>query len=82
MLAGHIVIFFLLSLIFLLSPGMAVVSVPMALGIYFLELFVAFVQAYVFTMLSSLFIGMAVATGHHPHEDHGHEEHPSLPVAH
>ncbi|MBI3184467.1 MAG: F0F1 ATP synthase subunit A [Myxococcales bacterium] len=65
MLAGHIVIFFLLGLIFLLHPGMAAFSVPLAIGIYFLELFVALVQAYIFTMLSALFIGMGVAMGHH-----------------
>jgi F-type H+-transporting ATPase subunit a len=46
--------------------------VPMALAIFLLELFVAFVQAYIFTMLSSLFIGSVVA--HHGHEEHGHEE--------
>jgi len=69
MLAGHIVIFFLLALIFLLGTvAVAPVSVLFAMGIYFLEMFVALVQAYVFTMLSSLFIGMAVATGHH--EEH------------
>ena len=73
MLAGHIVIFFLLGLIFMLGhPAVAFVSVPFAMGIYLLELFVAFVQAYVFTMLSALFIGMGVAMGHH--HDHGHEE--------
>jgi F-type H+-transporting ATPase subunit a len=74
MLAGHIVIFFLLGLIFMMgNPLVAGVSVPFAMGIYFLELFVAFVQAYVFTMLSALFIGMSVAMGHHAHghaEDH------------
>ncbi|CAM4417228.1 F0F1 ATP synthase subunit A [Corallococcus exiguus] len=70
MLAGHIVIFFLLGLIFMLrNPAVALVSVPFAFGIYLLELFVAFVQAYVFTMLSALFIGMSVAMGHH-HDDH------------
>lgn len=73
MLAGHIVIFFLLGLIFILNhPAVAVISVPFAMGIYFLELFVAFVQAYVFTMLSALFIGMGVAVAHH--DDHGHAE--------
>lgn len=81
MLAGHIVLFFILALIFLLHPGMAVVSVPMAAGIYLLELFVAFVQAYVFTMLSAVFIGMGVAMGHHGHDDHGHEEHGHAPAA-
>ncbi|XXF78572.1 F0F1 ATP synthase subunit A [Myxococcaceae bacterium GXIMD 01537] len=79
MLAGHIVIFFLLGLIFMLGhPAVAAVSVPFALGIYLLELFVAFVQAYVFTMLSALFIGMGVAMGHH-HDSHGHADDPHHP---
>ncbi|MET0401672.1 MAG: F0F1 ATP synthase subunit A, partial [Cystobacter sp.] len=75
MLAGHIVIFFLLGLIFMLGhPAVALVSVPFAIGIYLLELFVAFVQAYVFTMLSALFIGMGVAMAHHDdhHAETGH----------
>jgi F-type H+-transporting ATPase subunit a len=74
MLAGHIVIFFLLGLIFILESALvAAVSVPFAVGIYLLELFVSFVQAYVFTMLSALFIGMSVAMGHH--HDHAPEAH-------
>lgn len=74
MVAGHIVILSLLGLIFALgSPLVAVGSVPMALAIFALELFVAFVQAYIFTMLSSLFIGAGLV--HHGHEEHGHEEH-------
>jgi F-type H+-transporting ATPase subunit a len=78
MLAGHIVLFFLLGLIFMLGhPAVALVSVPFAMGIYLLELFVAFVQAYVFTMLSALFIGMGVAMGHMHDHDHGHEGGPS-----
>ena len=72
MLAGHIVIFFLLGLIFMMgSAAVGLVAVPFAMAIYFLELFVSFVQAYVFTMLSALFIGMGVAMGHH--HDHAHE---------
>lgn len=60
MIAGHIVIFFLLGLIFILKTVyIAPVSVAFALGIFLLEIFVALVQAYIFTMLSSLFIGMA-----------------------
>ena len=74
-LTGGIVIFFLLGLIFMLGhPAVALVSVPFAMGIYLLELFVAFVQAYVFTMLSALFIGMGVAMGHHAHADEHHKE--------
>jgi F-type H+-transporting ATPase subunit a len=74
MLAGHIVILSLLGLIYALnSQWVAFGSVPMALGIFLLELFVAFVQAYIFTMLSSLFIGQGLA--HHGHdEEHGHAE--------
>lgn len=65
--AGGIIIGFLLALIFMLgdaaAPFMAPVSVAFAAGIYLLKLFVAFLQAYIFTMLSALFIGMAS----HPH---------------
>ncbi len=64
MIAGHIVIFFLLGLIFLIHAAVAPVSIAFALGIFMLELFVALVQAYVFTMLSSLFIGMAASHSH------------------
>ncbi|BDG03493.1 F0F1 ATP synthase subunit A [Anaeromyxobacter oryzae] len=73
MVAGHFVILALLGLIFVISPWVAFGAVPMALSIFMLELFVAFVQAYIFTMLSSLFIGSVVAT--HGHEEHGHEGH-------
>jgi F-type H+-transporting ATPase subunit a len=61
MTAGHIVILSLIGLIFVLqTPLVAPVSVGFALFIYLLELLVAFLQAYIFTMLTSLFIGMAV----------------------
>ena len=73
MLAGHMVLFFLLGLIFMLHPALAVISVPMATAIYFLEIFVGLVQAYIFTLLSALFIGMGVAMGHHAHEAHAEE---------
>jgi F-type H+-transporting ATPase subunit a len=71
MLAGHIVILSLLGLIFALgTPLVAIGSVPMALAIFGLELFVAFVQAYIFTMLSSLFIGAGLV--HHGGHDDAH----------
>jgi F-type H+-transporting ATPase subunit a len=74
MVAGHFVILALLGLIFALnSSWIALASVPMALSIFLLELFVAFVQAYIFTMLSSLFIGAGVV--HHGHGDEEHGEH-------
>ena len=58
MVAGHIVIFFLIALTVIIAPWVAPVSVAFALGIYLLEIFVALVQAYIFTMLSAVFIGM------------------------
>lgn len=72
MVAGHFVILALLGLIFVISPWVAFASVPMALAIFLLEVFVGFVQAYIFTMLSSLFIGSVVVS--HGHEEHEHEE--------
>jgi F-type H+-transporting ATPase subunit a len=73
MVAGHIVILSLLGLIFALnSPWVAIGSVPMALGIFLLELFVAFVQAYIFTMLSAVFIGQGLAHHGDHGEEHGH----------
>ena len=75
MLAGHIVLFSLIGLIFILGHVVvSVVAVPFGIFIYLLELFVAFLQAYIFAMLSALYIGMGVAMGHHdehPHEEHG-----------
>lgn len=65
MLAGHLVIGALLGLIFLFKMYVvAAISVPLALFISFLELLVAFLQAYVFTLLSVLFIGGTVHPEH------------------
>ena len=63
--AGHIVILSIISIIFifkniLVSPG----SVVMGTAMMFLELMVAFIQAYVFTLLSAIYIGGAVEEGH------------------
>ena len=76
MLGGHMVLFFLLSLIFVWTAGAAGVSVPLAVALYVLEIFVGILQAYLFTLLTSLFIGQGVAMGHHGHGDHaeGHGE--------
>jgi len=60
MTAGHIIILSLFFISFILKSYIVAVavSIPFAIFIYLLELFVAFLQAYVFTMLSALFIGM------------------------
>jgi F-type H+-transporting ATPase subunit a len=64
MMGGHVVILSLLGLIFIMGAWFVIpISVGFALFINLLELLVAFIQAYIFTMLTSLFIGMSV----HPH---------------
>ncbi len=63
--AGHIVILSLISFIFIFKN--ALVGLPVGLGVIvmtFLELFVAALQAYIFTLLSALFIGLATAEDH------------------
>ncbi|RLZ09222.1 F0F1 ATP synthase subunit A [Faecalibacter macacae] len=66
--AGHIIILSLISLIFIFQTEfMAGGSLPLALFIYCLELLVAVLQAFVFTMLVALFIG--TATAEHDHHD-------------
>jgi F-type H+-transporting ATPase subunit a len=64
MTAGHVVILALIGLIFSLGYGATPVSIAFALFIYLLEILVALLQAYIFTMLSALFIGMAVHQEH------------------
>jgi F-type H+-transporting ATPase subunit a len=65
MTAGHVVILSLVGIIFLLqTPWVAVAAVPFTLFIFLLELLVCFIQAYIFTMLASLFIGMSAHPAH------------------
>ncbi len=64
--AGHIMILSLVSLVFMFkSMAIAPASVALALFVSVLELLVAALQAYIFTVLTALFIGMAVAEEHH-----------------
>ena len=64
--AGHIVVLSLISLIFIFkSVWVSPASIALALFIDVLELLVAFLQAFVFTMLSALFIGAAVEEHEH-----------------
>ena len=65
MIAGHIVIFSLLGLIFILhSVYVSPVAVGFTLFIELLEILIAVIQAYIFTMLTALFIGMAMHPEH------------------
>jgi F-type H+-transporting ATPase subunit a len=73
MTGGHIVIVSLIGLIFLFkSYIIAILPAGFVVGIMFLELFVAFLQAYIFTMLTALFMGLGMQQeGHGSHEEHG-----------
>ena len=74
MTGGHIAILAILSFVFLFTEMFAraiagigvgvLVSVPLAVGISALEIIVVLVQAYVFTLLSAVFIGMAIHVHH------------------
>ena len=65
MTAGHVAILAFLSITFALQNVLAAgLSVPFALFVYMLELLVALIQAYVFTMLTSLFIGLSLHPAH------------------
>jgi len=75
MMGGHIVIVSLFGLIFIFQSWfIAPIPVLFVLGINLLELFVAFLQAYIFTMLTSLFmgLGMEAANGGEDDFEHGH----------
>lgn len=63
MLAGHMVIFSLLGLVVVFGIY-GVPAIGMALGVYFLEVFVSVLQAYIFTLLSALFIGQSMHPAH------------------
>ena len=65
MTAGHVVLLALISLIFTFqSYTVAAAPVAMGVAISMLEIFVAFLQAYIFTLLSCVFIGLVRAGGH------------------
>lgn len=68
--AGHIVVMSLIAIMFTLKESLGVVgatglSFVLSFFITLIEVLVAFLQAYIFTMLSALFIGMAVAEPEH-----------------
>jgi F-type H+-transporting ATPase subunit a len=72
MTGGHIAILAILSFVFLFTEmagaaagvGVGVLSLPLAVGISGLEIIVVLVQAYVFTLLTAVFIGMAIHVHH------------------
>ncbi|MBK7287503.1 MAG: F0F1 ATP synthase subunit A [Flavobacteriales bacterium] len=75
MVAGHIIALSFFSLIFVFGAtsaaagyGVSIVSLAFTIFMTFLELLVAFIQAYVFTFLSALYIGAAMEE-HHEHKE-------------
>lgn len=85
MLAGHIIIICLVSLIFIfgnmskgIGYGFSPISIAFAVFIYVIEVLVAFIQAFIFTNLTAVFIGQAVEETHHGEDDH--HQAPTEPV--
>ncbi len=85
-LAGHIVILAVVMLIFIftqaIGTGLGIVFTPISIAfavfMFFLELLVAAIQAFIFTNLTAVFVGQAIEEAHH--HDHAHEEyHPENP---
>lgn len=63
--AGHMVLATILGLVFIFKNlGVAAISVLACVALSFLELLVAFIQAYIFTFLSALYIGASISSEH------------------
>jgi F-type H+-transporting ATPase subunit a len=60
----------------------APISVGFSVFIYLLELLVAFLQAYIFAMLTSVFVGLALGEHATHDEHHAHEAHDELDISH
>jgi F-type H+-transporting ATPase subunit a len=78
MVAGHIIIICLISLIFIfaqIQPALGFAASPVSIAftvfIYFIEVLVAFLQAFIFTVLTAVFIGQAFEGEHHE-DEHAH----------
>ncbi|MGG9961836.1 F0F1 ATP synthase subunit A [Ferruginibacter sp. SUN106] len=77
MVAGHIIIICLISLIFIFGEkmgagagwGASPLSIAFTIFIYFIEVLVAFLQAFIFTVLTAVLIGGAIE-GDHSHDSH------------
>ena len=63
MLAGHIVIFSLVGLVYIFG-WLALPALALAVGVYMLEILIAFLQAFIFTLLSAIFMGQLYHPSH------------------
>jgi len=75
--AGHIIVLAFISLIFIfkemsvgLAYGVSIVSTFFAVFMDCMELLVAFLQAYVFTLLAAIYFGSAIEEHHHEEAHH------------
>jgi F-type H+-transporting ATPase subunit a len=77
--AGHIIIMSLVGLIFVFgnagesiggAAAGAAIAIPFTIFMNAIELIVAFIQAFIFAILSASYIGAAVEEGHHAEEAH------------
>ncbi len=82
--AGHLMVLALIGLIFILGEGgtnvagglgIAPLTIAFGLFIFCLEVLVAAVQAYVFTLLTAVFIGQAMEDHSHDHAEGAHAHH-------
>ncbi|MFZ1530300.1 MAG: F0F1 ATP synthase subunit A [Ferruginibacter sp.] len=85
MIAGHIIILSFVSLIFIFGEmtkvagwGFSPLSVAFTVFIYFIEILVAFIQAFIFTNLTAVFIGQAFEGAHH--DEHHADDHHAKPA--
>lgn len=89
MMGGHIIVIVLTLLIFILGAmgaaalgGTLVISILFSVFMLLIDVLVSFIQAYVFTMLSTVFIGLAQEDGHHPEKGDDHAlAQPATPAA-
>lgn len=79
-LAGHIIILSIVSIIFIFGKmggnpgggfGFSVISVAFSIFMFFLELLVAAIQAFIFTNLTAVFVGQAIEEHHHHADEDG-----------
>ena len=75
MMGGHMIVITLTLLIFIFAAfgaaatgGATVISIAFSVFMLVIDTLVSFIQAYVFTMLSTIFIGLAQEGGHEEHE--------------
>jgi F-type H+-transporting ATPase subunit a len=72
MMAGHMIVTVFVSLIFIFNSlmgakvglGVSVISIAFSVFIILLDILVSFIQAYVFTLLSAIYFGMATSEHH------------------